>query len=50
MQTEQEKFMMTNFQHVNKLLKTIKDRLEIKDSWKAYYYYHTEFIIEIHKT
>jgi len=49
MQTEQEKFMMTNFQRVNKLLKKIKDRLEIKDSWKAYNYYHTEFIIEIHK-
>ena len=50
MKIEEEKFMLANFQHINKLLIKIKDRLEISEEIKqSSKFYSLKFKLEIHK-
>ncbi len=51
MKIEEETFMLANYQHINKLLIKIKDRLEISEELKrSSNYYSLKFSLEIHKT
>jgi len=49
MKIEEEKFMLANFQHINKLLIKIKDMLEINEKLKTLNYNYMKFSLKIDK-